>query len=84
MLSSACCCFLNRESVLHSNLYLLYWHHSPHFFSKLYGVDLKSMWGRGEEKILTVIEGLCVIVDICRTFLSSCIHYAVNYSLFST
>lgn len=34
---------------------------------------------------LPVIEGLCIIMDICGTFLSkllSCVHYLVNYSLF--
>lgn len=64
-------------------VFLHNWHHSPYFFFELQGRDLKAIGGK-KKKTVTVIEGLCVIIDICRTFLASCIHYLVNYSLFST
>lgn len=54
------------------------------FFTKLLEEDLKANGVKEEGGDVTVIEGLCIIIDICRTFLSSYVHYLVNYSLFST
>lgn len=56
----------------------------PFYFSKLLEKDLKANGVKEEGGDVTVIEGLWIIIDICRTFLSSYIHYLVNYSLFST
>lgn len=66
---------------------IYHWYNLTHpffFFTKLLEEDLKANGVKEEGGDVTVIEGLCIIIDICRTFLSSYIHYLVNYSLFST